>query len=204
MEPAARERLRARLEAFAAPARAAMLDVKTELIEERSSPRFSRGAADSRRTRRPRDARARRVREPRPRLGDREGPADGALPGPDGPARAGAQRSERVPFGTVLCPVDFSASSQAALAAAAGLAATAGAALVAVHVLRELPETEAAGMVHFNVPEYRRLLEKEAAAGCGTSSGANASEAAADARIPLRQALPQDPPPGHEIDGGSA
>ena len=184
IEPAARERLRARLEAFATPARAAMLDVKTELRE---------GAVVATIL-----AEARRIPDALVVLGThglggfenlvlgsvtekvlRMAPCP-VLTVPREPERSAASA---VPFGTVLCPVDFSASSQAALAAAAGLAATAGAALVAVHVLRELPETEAAGMVHFNVPEYRRLLEKEAADRLRDFVRTNASEAAADARI---------------------
>jgi len=67
-----------------------------------------------------------------------------------------------VPFGRILCAVDFSPSSEAAFEAALDLAAASGGAVTAVHVLRELPVAEAPELVHFNVPEYRRLLEKEA------------------------------------------
>jgi nucleotide-binding universal stress UspA family protein len=62
----------------------------------------------------------------------------------------------------ILCAVDFSPSSRAAFQAALDLAATSGAALSVVHVLRELPVAEFPELAHFNVPEYRRLLEKEA------------------------------------------
>ena len=62
----------------------------------------------------------------------------------------------------ILCAVDFSASSQAAFEAALDLAAPSGATLSVVHVLRELPAAEAPELAHFNVPEYRRLIEKEA------------------------------------------
>jgi nucleotide-binding universal stress UspA family protein len=67
-----------------------------------------------------------------------------------------------VPFGRILCAIDFSSSSEAALDAALDLAGASGAAVTAVHVLRELPVAEAPELVHFNVPEYRRLLEKQA------------------------------------------
>lgn len=67
-----------------------------------------------------------------------------------------------VPFGRILCAIDFSPCSEAAFEAAIELASASGAAVTAVHVFRELPAAEAPETVHFNVPEYRRLLEKEA------------------------------------------
>ncbi len=62
----------------------------------------------------------------------------------------------------ILCAVDFSTSSRAAFKVALDLAASSGAALSVVHVLRELPAAEFPELAHFNVPEYRRLLEKDA------------------------------------------
>ncbi len=66
-----------------------------------------------------------------------------------------------IPFGRILCAIDFSPCSVAALAGALDLVPPSGASVTAVHVFRELPVAEAPEMVHFNVPEYRRLIEKE-------------------------------------------
>jgi len=65
-------------------------------------------------------------------------------------------------FGRILAAIDFSRSSEAGFATALDFAETSGAAVTALHVIREVPEAEAPEMIHFNVPEYRRLLEKEA------------------------------------------
>ncbi len=67
-----------------------------------------------------------------------------------------------IPFGRILAAVDFSRSSEAGLDAALDFAEASGASVTAVHVVREVPVAEAPEMVHFNVPEYRRVLEKEA------------------------------------------
>lgn len=73
----------------------------------------------------------------------------------EGPAAA-------IPFGRILAAIDFSPSSEAAFDTALDFAEASGAAVTAVHVARELPEAEAPEMIHFNVPEYRLLIEKEA------------------------------------------
>lgn len=67
-----------------------------------------------------------------------------------------------IPFGRILAAIDFSRSSEAGFATALDFAEASGAAVTALHVVREVPEAEAPEMIHFNVPEYRRLLEKEA------------------------------------------
>jgi nucleotide-binding universal stress UspA family protein len=67
-----------------------------------------------------------------------------------------------VPFSRILCAIDFSPCSEAAFEMAIELASASGAAVTALHVFREFPAAEAPESVHFNVPEYRRLLEKEA------------------------------------------
>jgi nucleotide-binding universal stress UspA family protein len=158
-----RERLRDRLESFAAPARAAAIEVKTELLEGNvvaeilsAAQRFPGallvlgthghggfenlvlGSVTEKVLR----------KSPVPVLTvprDPEGSPGGSLP-----------------FGTILCPLDFSTSSRAAVTLGAGLASATGASLVVVHVMRELPATDAPETAHFNVPEYRRFLEKEA------------------------------------------
>ncbi|MGE5346595.1 MAG: universal stress protein [Acidithiobacillales bacterium] len=69
--------------------------------------------------------------------------------------------AKAIPFGRILCAIDFSPSSVAAFEAALDIAPPSGAEITAVHVFREIPVAEAPEMVHFNVPEYRRLIEKE-------------------------------------------
>jgi nucleotide-binding universal stress UspA family protein len=66
-----------------------------------------------------------------------------------------------IPFGRILCAIDFSPCSVAALDAALDLVPASGAAVTAVHVIREVPVADAPELVHFNVPEYRRLIERE-------------------------------------------
>ncbi|MFI5181474.1 MAG: universal stress protein [Thermoanaerobaculia bacterium] len=73
----------------------------------------------------------------------------------EGPAAA-------IPFGRILAAIDFSRSSEAGFDTALDFAEASGAAVTAAYVVREVPATEAPEMIHFNVPEYRRLLEKEA------------------------------------------
>lgn len=66
------------------------------------------------------------------------------------------------PVRTVLCPVDFSESSRTALSYAVALCRVSGADLVALHVVEALPEEDFAEYDHFNVPEFRGLLESDA------------------------------------------
>ncbi len=158
-----REALQERLEEFAAPARAAAVEVKTKLIEGDVVPTIL--------------AEARHLPDALLVLGThghggfenlvlgsvtekvlRKSPIP-VLTVPRDPERS---PGNSLPFGTILCPVDFSTSSRAAVALAASLAAATGASLVVVHVMRELPVTDAPETAHFNVPEYRRVLEKEA------------------------------------------
>lgn len=79
---------------------------------------------------------------------------------------------------TILCPVDFSDSSRTALAYAVSLARVAGAGLVALHVVDALPVEDFPENDHFNVPEFRALLEGDARR--------QLSELAASAAIPNR------------------
>ncbi len=67
-----------------------------------------------------------------------------------------------IPFERIVVGIDFSRSSELAFETALDFAQASSAAVTAVHVVREVPEAEAPEMVHFNVPEYRRLLEREA------------------------------------------
>jgi nucleotide-binding universal stress UspA family protein len=67
-----------------------------------------------------------------------------------------------IPFGRILAAIDFSGSSEAGFDTALDFAEASGAAVTALHVVPEVPEAEAPEMIPFNVPEYRRLLEKEA------------------------------------------
>jgi len=158
-----REGLKDRLEEFAAPARAAAVDVKTELLEGDVVPAIL--------------AEARRHPDGLLVLGThghggfenlvlgsvtekvlRKSPIPVLTVPRDPEGSPGAS----LPFATILCPVDFSTSSRAAVALAAGLASAADSSLVVAHVVRELPVTDAPETAHFNVPEYRRALEKEA------------------------------------------
>lgn len=67
-----------------------------------------------------------------------------------------------IPFRRILAAIDFSRPSETAFGTALDFAEASGASLTAVHVIREVPNAEAPEMIHFNVPEYRRLLENEA------------------------------------------
>ena len=162
-DPAARERLRERLRQFAEPAEAAGLVVRCEIAEGEVPAAILEEA--------------RRIPETLLVLGTHgHGGFENLVLGsvtekilrkagcpvltvPREPERSPAVA---VPFGRILCAVDFSPSSDEALEASLALAAASGGAVTAVHVLRELPVAEAPEFVHFNVPEYRRLLEKEA------------------------------------------
>jgi nucleotide-binding universal stress UspA family protein len=78
------------------------------------------------------------------------------------PAAAHATTTPRPPYRRILCPVDFSTSSDQALRYAVSLAEEAKARLTVLHVLEWFPEQEVREHRHFNVPEYRRFLEEDA------------------------------------------
>jgi nucleotide-binding universal stress UspA family protein len=158
-----RDDLEARLEEFAAPARAAAVDVRTEILEGDAVAAIL--------------AEARRTPDALLVLGThghggfenlvlgsvtekvlRKSP----VPVLSVPRHPEGSPGASLPLGTILCPVDFSPSSRAAVAVASGLAIPAGSSLVLVHVMRELPVADAPETAHFNVPEYRRALENEA------------------------------------------
>jgi nucleotide-binding universal stress UspA family protein len=162
-DPTAKEKLRERLDLFAAPAKAAGVAVQSAIVEGEVPEAILKEA--------------RRVPGSLIVLGThghggfenlvlgsvtekvlRKAPCP-VLTVPRQPERSPAAA---VPFGKILCAIDFSPCSEAAFEAALELASASGATLTAVHVLRELPAAEAPELVHFNVPEYRRLLEKEA------------------------------------------
>ncbi len=72
-----------------------------------------------------------------------------------------AQTAARVPYTRVLCPVDFSESSLAALRFAFSIAEEADAHLTILHVF-DWPADDELLRQPFDVPEYRRLVEEEA------------------------------------------
>jgi len=179
-----RDGLKERLEEFAAPARAAAIEVKTELLDGDAVASIL--------------AEARRIPDALLVLGThghggfenlvlgsvtekvlRKSP----VPVLTVPRHPEGSPGASLPFGTILCPVDFSASSRAAVALAATLAAPAGSSLVVVHVMRELPVAEAPETAHFSVPEYRRVLEKEARNRLKEFAHETAAGRAADLRI---------------------
>jgi universal stress protein A len=66
-------------------------------------------------------------------------------------------------FRTIVCPVDFSDASLAALRHALKLAEESSAEITVLHVLEWLVEDEpGARIAGFDVPEFRRYLEKDA------------------------------------------
>jgi nucleotide-binding universal stress UspA family protein len=65
-------------------------------------------------------------------------------------------------FRTVVCGIDFSEASRAALEYALSLAQQAKSRLRVLHVLDWDPREEVREHRHFNVPEYRRYLEEDA------------------------------------------
>lgn len=77
-------------------------------------------------------------------------------PGP-GPAADGLPVLQ-----TVLCPVDFSDASRRALSWAVTLCRSCEAQLVALHVVGSLPDVDPPSQAHFNVPEFRAILEHDA------------------------------------------
>jgi nucleotide-binding universal stress UspA family protein len=72
--------------------------------------------------------------------------------------------TSRQPFQRILCPIDFSPPSAAALHLALSLAQEAEARLMLLHVLEWPIGHEPPPLPTFNVPEYRIYREKEAAA----------------------------------------
>jgi nucleotide-binding universal stress UspA family protein len=66
------------------------------------------------------------------------------------------------PIKTVLCPTDFSEPSREALKIAGELASQVGAGLLLVHVVPVLPALPDDPNYVFKVPEYERLLHKDA------------------------------------------
>lgn len=78
------------------------------------------------------------------------------------PRRADAPSGAPIVFRRILCAVDFSPCSRKAVSYALSLAEEAGGALTLVHVVEGFDE-EPLATAHFNVPEYRRHLEDNAA-----------------------------------------
>jgi nucleotide-binding universal stress UspA family protein len=76
-----------------------------------------------------------------------------------------ARATSTLPFSHVLCPVDFSDPSRAALQFALSIAQRANAELTILHVLDWPTEVEPAAHRAFSVPEYNRLREQDAEAG---------------------------------------
>jgi nucleotide-binding universal stress UspA family protein len=72
-----------------------------------------------------------------------------------------AQTTSKLPFKRLLCPVDFSDSSLAALEFAFSLAKEGDAQLTILHVFEWLPGDEPRTNRPINVPEYRRELEHD-------------------------------------------
>ena len=79
------------------------------------------------------------------------------------PPAGGLHPSGAVLFRTIICPVDFSEASLAALEHAMKLAEESSAEITVLHVLEVLVEDEpSARIAGFDVPEFRRYLEKDA------------------------------------------
>ena len=72
-----------------------------------------------------------------------------------------AQTTSQLPFKRLLCPVDFSDSSLAALELALSLAQEGDAQLTILHVFEWSADGEPLTNRHFAVPEYRREVENE-------------------------------------------
>jgi nucleotide-binding universal stress UspA family protein len=72
-----------------------------------------------------------------------------------------AQTTSQLPFKRILCPVDFSPSSLAALESAFSLAKEGDAELTILHVFEWPAVEEPLANRHFAVPEYRRDVENE-------------------------------------------
>jgi len=162
-DPAAKEKMRERLRRFAEPAEVAGVPVRMEIAEGEPAAAILQEA--------------RRVPGTLVVIGTHGhggfenlvlgSVAEKVLRMVPGPVLTIPREPERspaagVPFGRIVCAIDFSPSSETAFETALDLAAAAGGGVTAVHVLRELPVSDAPENVHFNVPEYRRILEKEA------------------------------------------
>jgi nucleotide-binding universal stress UspA family protein len=79
------------------------------------------------------------------------------------PPAGGLHPSGAVLFRTIVCPVDFSDASLVALRYAVKLAEESSAEITVLHVLEWLVEDEpGARIAGFDVPEFRRYLEKDA------------------------------------------
>jgi nucleotide-binding universal stress UspA family protein len=79
------------------------------------------------------------------------------------PPATGVHPQGAVLFRRIVCPVDFSAASLAALRHALKLAEESAAEITVVHVVEWLAEEEpGAKIAGFDVPEFRRYLEKDA------------------------------------------
>jgi nucleotide-binding universal stress UspA family protein len=165
LDPAVRGRLRSALEALAAPASALGIPVRIEVYEGRVVVEILERA--------------------------RSWPADVVVMGTHGrggferwvlgsvtekllrkapcpvltvpPPAEGLHPSGAVLFRRIVCPVDFSGASLAALARALKLAEESCAEITVVHVLEFLVEDEPGTRIAgFDVPEFRRYLEKDA------------------------------------------
>ena len=75
-----------------------------------------------------------------------------------------ARATSRLPFKRLLCPIDFSESSIAALQFAFSLAQEGDAELTILHVLEWPTEDDVLPTRPFDVPEYRQERERDAAA----------------------------------------
>jgi nucleotide-binding universal stress UspA family protein len=79
------------------------------------------------------------------------------------PPASGLHPESSVLFRRIVCPVDFSGASLAALGYALKLAEESGAEITVLHVLEWLVEDEpGARIAGFDVPEFRRYLETDA------------------------------------------
>ena len=66
------------------------------------------------------------------------------------------------PFGTILCPVDFSPTSKQALSFCFEMARQSDARVIQLNVVEILPEWESRELAHFRVPEFARYMEEDA------------------------------------------
>lgn len=78
------------------------------------------------------------------------------------PPHERAVTSQAVTFTRILCPTDFSPSSLQAVGFAIDLARQADGRVTLVYVLEWLAEEEPRSLAHFNVPEFRGLLARNA------------------------------------------
>ncbi len=78
------------------------------------------------------------------------------------PPHAPATPPSEVSIRTILCPVDFSSAALEAFGFALDLARRSDASVVLVHAIEFLAEEEPLQSAHFNVPEFRSYLLKDA------------------------------------------